>query len=84
MTYGFSMYALLETFYRDETGDDSLFEDEFLCPQIDDYLRFFYWANDKLNLANFGDTPDRIVKHQHVIYYLSYRFDCKSCLTDRI
>ena len=29
MTYGFSMYALLETFYRDETGDDSLFEDQF-------------------------------------------------------
>ena len=82
MTYGFSMYALLETFYRDETGDDSLFEDEFLRPQIDDYLRFFYWANDKLNLANFGDTPDRIVKHQHVIYYLSYRFDCKK-LFDR-
>ena len=82
MTYGFSMYALLETFYRDETGDDSLFEDQFLRPQIDDYLRFFYWANDKLNLANFGDTPDRIVKHQHVIYYLSYRFDCKK-LFDR-
>lgn len=77
MTYGFSMYALLETFYRDATGDKSLFEDEFLRPQIDDYLRFFYWANDKLNLANFGDTPDRIVKHQHVIYYLSWRFDCQ-------
>ena len=77
MTYGFSMYALLETFYRDETGDKSLFEDEFLRPQIDDYLHFFYWANDKLNLANFGDTPDRIVKHQHVIYYLSWRFDCQ-------
>lgn len=77
MTYGFSMYALLETFYRDATGDKSLFEDAFLRPQIDDYLRFFYWANDKLNLANFGDTPDRIVKHQHVIYYLSWRFDCQ-------
>lgn len=77
MTYGFSTYVMLESFYYAETGDDSLLEAVYLKPQIKAYLSNFYWVDGHLRLANFGDTPAWIVKHQHVIYYLSERFHCK-------
>lgn len=74
MTYGFSTYAMLETFYRDETGDESLFEDAYLRPQLETYLTMFYRAGGGLRMTNFGDAPEILVKHQHVIYYLTWRF----------
>lgn len=76
MTYGFSTYAELESFYRDITGKDDLFEEEYLRPQLQAYLDFMYYSDGGMHLANFGDTPERIVKHQLVIDYLTWRFQC--------
>lgn len=76
MTYGFSTYCMLESFYRDETGSTDLFEETYLRPQLTYYLANFYWADGHLRMPGFGDSPERLVKHQHVIYYLTERFGC--------
>ena len=83
MIYGFSTYFLLEFFYRDQTGLDTFFEDEFFRPQPQMLLDFCRETAEGPRMANFGDASALWSKHQHVYYCMAIRLRCGELMSQQ-
>jgi hypothetical protein len=74
LTYGLSNYALFEDMHRRLYGKSDVFESEKLEPLPDYYMTHYMEIGGVIQLANFGDTPQRHTKHQHALYMLASWF----------